>query len=282
MRASILALMAIAGSAGVAAADDEPPCKVLIVRAPEGVHEAIERWVAGEIRCAGTLQVRVVQTQAGLYVVANDGAHHTFDRFVPDAESAGALVASWAAADATPRLKVRTTVRDDDDDDDAGDDDEVASIEVVDGPPTAAPGRDLLVGAGYTLAQGGSYARVELDAVRTGAWSVGGAGHVYHCDCEVQLDTQSASLYVAWASKPGDWRVRAAAGAGVAYVDLSVPMYGYSSRELHPVLEASALVSRQLSARWALSAGPTMRHIVGNDGIYGGDLGGYLAARITM
>lgn len=77
----------------------QPLCDVSIVRAPDHVRAEIERWVATEPACASALEVRVVETGDGLYVFARDGRGFTRERLVPDATSAGVLVASWAAAD---------------------------------------------------------------------------------------------------------------------------------------------------------------------------------------
>jgi len=79
-------------------------CEVTIVdapgaHAPEVVREVIEEWVRAEPRCTTTLEVRVVPTDGGLYLLARDGSGRLQERLVPDAQSAGALVASWVADD---------------------------------------------------------------------------------------------------------------------------------------------------------------------------------------
>jgi len=76
------------------------PCVVEVVRAPEGVREVVDHWVAAEPQCAATLEVRIVETEGGLYVIARDARGHVHDRVVPDAQTAGVLIASWAADDA--------------------------------------------------------------------------------------------------------------------------------------------------------------------------------------
>jgi hypothetical protein len=76
------------------------PCVVEVVRAPEGVREVVDHWVAAEPQCAATLEVRIVETEGGLYVIARDARGHLHDRVVPDAQTAGVLIASWAADDA--------------------------------------------------------------------------------------------------------------------------------------------------------------------------------------
>ncbi|MBA3457230.1 MAG: hypothetical protein H0T42_29380, partial [Deltaproteobacteria bacterium] len=74
-------------------------CEVRFVRAPDDVRHVIERWLAAEPRCTGSMDLRVVPTDDGYYLLARrpDGRIH--ERVVPDAQSAGVLVASWVADD---------------------------------------------------------------------------------------------------------------------------------------------------------------------------------------
>jgi hypothetical protein len=74
------------------------PCNVNIVRAPDPVRQTIERWLANE-HCTLALQVRIIPTEGGLYVLATDDHGRVRERIVPDAASAGVLIASWAADD---------------------------------------------------------------------------------------------------------------------------------------------------------------------------------------
>jgi hypothetical protein len=80
-------------------------CSVTIVRAPEQVRATVEQWLAKE-RCTIALQVRIVPTEGGLYLLATDEHGRVRERIVPDASSAGVLIASWAADDglAQPQL----------------------------------------------------------------------------------------------------------------------------------------------------------------------------------
>jgi hypothetical protein len=73
-------------------------CNVNIVRAPDPVRQTIERWLANE-HCTLALQVRIIPTEGGLYVLATDDHGRVRERIVPDAQSAGVLIASWAADD---------------------------------------------------------------------------------------------------------------------------------------------------------------------------------------
>ena len=73
-------------------------CSVTIMRAPEQVRATVEQWLAKET-CTLALQVRIVPTEGGLYLLATDEHGRVRERIVPDAASAGVLIASWAADD---------------------------------------------------------------------------------------------------------------------------------------------------------------------------------------
>jgi hypothetical protein len=74
-------------------------CAVNIVRAPADVRAVVERWVQAEPKCNAKLEIRIVPTEGGLYLLARDDSGRVRERVVPDAQSAGVLVASWVAAD---------------------------------------------------------------------------------------------------------------------------------------------------------------------------------------
>src|SRR5215211_2546137 len=94
-RLSIALALLVAGHA-LALAE---PCQVTFARAPDDVRKVIETWVHAEPRCVTTLELRVIPTDGGLYLMARDGNGRTHERLVPDAQSAGVLVASWIADD---------------------------------------------------------------------------------------------------------------------------------------------------------------------------------------
>jgi hypothetical protein len=109
MRLSILIavlLVAVRASAQPArpSGADASPCAVTIVRAPDEVRHVIEAWVRNEAACRIALDVRVVPTDGGLYLVARDSAGRLHERIVPDAQAAGVLVASWVANDSVEPL----------------------------------------------------------------------------------------------------------------------------------------------------------------------------------
>jgi hypothetical protein len=87
--------------AGVAAAQPSmaDACTVNIAHAPDDVRTVVETWVRGESHCHGELEVRIVATDGGYYLFARDASGRVRERIVPDAKSAGVLVASWAADD---------------------------------------------------------------------------------------------------------------------------------------------------------------------------------------
>ncbi|HEY1816528.1 MAG TPA: hypothetical protein VGG74_29480 [Kofleriaceae bacterium] len=87
------ALLAIAG---VASAE---PCEVTIARAPADVRTAIETALAAEPHCRVALELRVVATADGYYMLARDLHGRVRERIVPDVASAATLVTSWAADD---------------------------------------------------------------------------------------------------------------------------------------------------------------------------------------
>jgi len=92
-------VLAVVLAASTAAAQPRPPCAVTIARAPDAVRTVIEQFVAAEASCSVKLEVRVVPTEGGLYLLARDDSGRVRERVVPDAQSAGVLVASWVAAD---------------------------------------------------------------------------------------------------------------------------------------------------------------------------------------
>ena len=103
MRATFMLPIVLAAAPALAqpapvAAPAPAGCNVNIVRAPDPVRQTIERWLANE-HCTLGLQVRIIPTEGGLYILATDDHGRVRERIVPDAASAGVLIASWAADD---------------------------------------------------------------------------------------------------------------------------------------------------------------------------------------
>jgi len=99
----LIAIVSLTGSAAAQPANPQlvevRPCAVTIVRAPDDARREIEDWVAREVSCRIALDVRVIPTDGGLYLLARESTGKLHERLVPDAQSAGVLVASWIAND---------------------------------------------------------------------------------------------------------------------------------------------------------------------------------------
>lgn len=227
------------------------PCSVDIARAPDAVREVITQWVEAEHDCGPPLEVRIVETSGGLYVLARDAAGHVHERVVPDAQSAGVLIASWAAAPSSapstgtsPEATAPTAVTGD------------MSIDLSWTPPAvplAAPSTvdaipasgDAIPATGDAIPATASHERAtkwlslggaigiggagaqgvrgEIDLKAIGAWRVGVAGTLMHVDVDpdfgrytgyLDLVDMKAALYAAHTVDVGHWQLRATAGIG--------------------------------------------------------------------
>ncbi len=102
----------LTGFAGGTASAEVEPCAVRFVRAPAGMAPVIAARLQALEACAMPLDVWIVRSEEGLYLVARDGLGRMRERIVPDVEVAAALIASWVepgafenevpAVDATP------------------------------------------------------------------------------------------------------------------------------------------------------------------------------------
>jgi hypothetical protein len=282
MKTAILALCLAAAPAaaqpGVAPASNST-CALTIARAPDDVREVIERWVHAEPRCTTALEVRVVPTEGGLYLLARDEHGRVRERVVPDAQSAGVLVASWVAADAAsapmphdpppaeqPQLAVEpapppTALS--------------PSTRQIDGGPSATPAIAAkparakwlaLAGMFAMSGNGGGGVRAELDLKARKSLTFGIAasfstwGTTFYDHGET-LETRDgkALAYLAMSTKKGRWHVRGAVGAGAVYTHATVQQWSggyYEAGGLFPVGEITATVGRDVTDRWQLYAGP--------------------------
>lgn len=286
--ATSIAVLAAAATAGA-----EPvPC-VDIARAPDDVRAVVERWLAAQ-SCAISLEVRIVPTDGGLYVLARDERGATRDRVVPDAQTAGALIASWAAGDGQPAPSASVDVH----------------VEVTPSPPTTppmappAPPVDPFAAPGLVpprlvdAAPSGTRARqwvgvsaftgignlndelalrAELDVLVHPTWMGGialtlrhgylvGPGGMQTSEI-VDLSDTSATAYVAYPIRRGGWTVRPAVGLGVLRTGETDELTHYapaymkndvSSNQLTPVGEASIVVSRDLVGALGVTAGAVL------------------------
>src|SRR5262245_16769208 len=98
MHRSILIFGSLVVTRTVLADPVQARCDLTISRAPDDVRTAILEWAHAEPRCH-SLDVRVVPTDGGFYILARADDGRTYDRVVPDADSAAALIVSWAADD---------------------------------------------------------------------------------------------------------------------------------------------------------------------------------------
>jgi len=254
------------GLAGSAVAQ---PCSVNIAHAPDDVRDVVQHWVAGETRCRPDLEVRIVPTDGGYYLFARDSSGQVRERIVPDAQSAGVLVASWVADDGIV----------------AGPPDEaepppsapssVPSTEVM---PTGTsvvaattPQRNSAVHLQAGAMLGSIYgARVDLDTTRRGRFvfglSVGAdAAKAYDQTYDwLTVRDLDALLYVGAVFQHGKLWLRLQLGAGVITSEFNAAIWSGSTvmeptgGDTSALLEGSARLGVDLGA-WTISAGPLAR-----------------------
>jgi hypothetical protein len=274
-RRRLVALAVVIAAPATAAGQAAEPCEVRFSRAPSAVRRVIERWVSAEVGCRTSLEIEVVPRQGGLHLRARSPSGERHERVVPDAESAGVLVASWIADDAG-----------------AGRSRPVAPfVRAVSAPaPRAAflrtptPGiadhrsrswltfgaLGRLLDDGHQLGLGGDVeiARRGRLAAGLGLWIVRTAFEGEGLRSPTELATVSleaidvhTSLLLGWTLGDGAWRLQLQVGLGVVgsdarYVD--VDRRRHEGSDLAPAFEASALVSRALGDVWAIAAGPRL------------------------
>jgi len=278
------------------------PCQVTYARAPEDVRKVIESWVRAEPRCVTTLELRVIPTDGGLYLMARDGNGRVHERLVPDAQSAGVLVASWIADDSSPPAAGPQLPADAP----AIDPNAPAAEPPSNAPGTTAPAATASVapearpgaantapaaapaavgaptavtvtapapaGIGHWLTFGilaggrGGGLRGELDLLTLGRWSIGTALALSTWESDLYSFTSSgfvdatdfrALMTLGRTIPRGRWSLRLGVGAG--FVHTSVDGF-LGSQNLHasgvfPTAEATAMVSRRIFARWAVTTG---------------------------
>jgi hypothetical protein len=282
MRITVLALVLAALPAAAQPVLRPTECSVTIARAPDDVRAVVDAWVRSEPRCSIALEVRIVPSEGGLYLLATDERGGIRERLVPDAQTAGVLIASWIADDsatqpqpepapappAPPVLPARRLNLDD----------RLA-------PPGLAPvlnkrvarrhSKWLTVGGMAPLAPNPTMGlRGELDLwTLRGGLSIGmGAsysvstmtmvGGTMSGDLEAQDGKWIANI--AHTSQLGRWQLRPSLGAGLIYTDAMLQLHDLSGGWLDaqrvggvaPVVEVSVLVTRELGKKWAVYTGP--------------------------
>ena len=296
MRISCFLLVATLPAVAVAQPQTKPPtCDVTIVRAPEDVRPVVQRWIDAEPKCRGSLEVRIIPTDGGYYLIARDDRGRTNERVVPDAQSAGVLIASWAADDgsigsigsggpavappavapvpveapapapapaiapsfAPPMLTPVSAPFD---------------RPLVDGAPrrTGAPTKWLTLGA---LVGDNVYgARLEVDLKHGSWWSIGLAGSLtgaeqplinYQSDGVLDMFDGKAAIFAAAVLRRGAFELRGSIGAGLAYSHVTAkwtyPQYDEASNEgVFGVGDISVVASYAVNNTWGLAAGPVI------------------------
>ena len=284
----LIAIASLAGSAAAQPADpptlvEAHPCTVTIVRAPEDVRREIEDWVHREVACRISLDVRVIPTDGGLYLLARESTGKLHERLVPDGQAAGVLVASWVANDSLELLPPPSPV---------------APIPVlIPAVPFAVPPTEMLLrgapapcttlacrgsrrsaswGLGVTVLptdNSGARVRLDFDMVRNGAVAAGlvlaGASAVgdsmsYYYDGPYggrphRVDGRALGG-ISWTMYRGGWsaRVQAAAGAVWSHIFKDDDKGVFARNWAGLVFEASVLLGYHVSDDWSVGVAPVV------------------------
>ncbi|MDQ3335300.1 MAG: hypothetical protein M4D80_09060 [Myxococcota bacterium] len=284
MRNQLLLLLATSALATPAAAQpitQPSSCEVTVSRAPDEVREAIETWVRQEPRCSTTLDVRVVATDGGFYLFARDGAGRVRERVVPDANSAGVLVASWVADDLiaattppSPPPSQAPSVMPPSATPVVGTPSAEATAIVATTRPARTRGRWLTVGGmidvGETEAFEDGGLRAELEVKRRGKWTLGAvlavasdaivSEDVFSSDYIATRNIRLLATLSRTSTLGKKWELRVGAGAGVTRTQAVAQLGGVDSEgaAFFPTAEASLLLSRSFGDSWAVALGPVV------------------------
>jgi hypothetical protein len=256
-------------------------CQVTIARAPEDVRAVVEAWVKSEPQCSVALEVRIVPTEGGLYLLAQDEQGRMRERIVPDAQTAGVLVASWIADDnapvpppiAAPAAPTAEPVVYNESISPPG----LAPIALsaTAPPPLVRRSKWITLGALFPMGEGAAGGlRLEVDVWRRGNWIVGGAISAGSGEMRLQSSYGTGYIeatdykligYVARPAQRGKWQLRPALGVGAIYTegvayDGNSMFYGLSGT--FATAEASFMVSRDVGKSWAAYGGPLATIIV--------------------
>lgn len=275
MRIVPLAILGVLALSAEAHADRNHRCEVTFVRAPDDVRLVIEKWLAAEPRCTGAIELRVVATDTGgYYLVAQrpDGRIH--EREVPDANSAGVLVASWVADDWTSEYErteepIQAPVET------ATSAPGLVAAVPVPAPRAPRPARNRWATLGLMLGvdpdkDGGFH--LDIDLIQRGAWTFGVDGE-YTESAYYDLNGGMSEMHAS------DWRVLAQAsriirlgersflaasfGFGIVHTERTAMNlggawdYGQGTSE-DPVADLGLTISRELGNSWALTTGPKL------------------------
>ncbi len=268
MRRAILPSLLLSVLPSLAHAD---PCVVTISRAPDDVRAAIEAWVSAEPECATTADVRAVPTDGGFYLLAIDGRGRVHERVVPDAQSAGVLVASWIADDGQS-----SPVRDPAPPPSSPPEAAPARAAVIEAPGTIEPEveavatprkaerRQLSVGADELLSDLGRTAlRVGLDLYARGHWTAGVAGTAWSSVVSRGVDDAGWSGWqvsgladLGYARGGGAWGVRGDLALGISGGRYRMDAFGLDEGFHTWLGEVGVAVTRHVSGPWSVAVGP--------------------------
>jgi len=140
-------------------------------------------------------------------------------------------------------------------------------------PAPAAATHWIAIGPMLELADYGSAGvRAVIDLRRHGRWSLGLGGAIGSTAITRSgsndwiMGSVRATLDAAYTRSSGRWSLRTSIGGGAiaARYHMWYPL-SMTQESLAPVVEASALVSRQVGARWAVTAGPVLSLAVGDN-----------------
>ncbi len=267
-------------------------CGVTFVRAPDDVRFVIEQWLRAEPRCSSTIELRVLPTEGGLYLLAQrpDGRIH--ERFVPDAQTAGVLVASWVADDwtapsapppaamaptppPTRALPAPMAI-----DEPRGGAPGAVGVIAVAQPHARHSGKWLSLGMAVQLDNEGGGFRAEADVLSLGSWRLGAV--VSYTETHFDLMSTSwdygslnvgdvkvmATLGRTWTW--GRWQLRGGLGIGALYTSSTAEgrtystsnpygdYEGFSSEATSAALELTGLVTRRIGRSWGIGVGPVL------------------------
>jgi hypothetical protein len=278
----LIAIVSLAGSAVAQPVDPPPlveahPCTVTIVRAPDDVRREIEDWVHREVSCRISLDVRVIPTDGGLYLLARESTGKLHERLVPDGQAAGVLVASWVANDSLQPMPQPPPM--------------LAPPVLIPAVPFGGPPVDLILrapppcstlacrgprqtatwGLGVTVLpreNSGARLRIDFDVLRSGSVAAGlvlaGATSIgdrmdYPFAQERRRRVDGRALAgMSWTLTQGPWsaRLQAAAGAVWSHV-LRDPDNGiYAADWAGYAVEASVLFGYHVSDQWSVGIAP--------------------------
>jgi hypothetical protein len=270
-------ILVLVATAPPAAADDA--CKVRVVRAPDQVRAAIEARVGLESSCV-SLDVRVIPTREGYYVIATPPSGDVFEGNVRDPGLVGELVTGWARLPGTvPPETVEPPAP-------------PPKPTVAELPPSAAPvvdvaekspapartrDRDLAVGA---IATSNSFgARAEVDVIAHAGFSLGLAVGISSSEWSYPNEGMEPSVDLAFrdmralitAAKTwsgGPWRLRTQLAFGVMHTqysgvldvnELGVTM-NVEGEGVTNTFELAVTAAREIAPSWAISIGPLLTY----------------------